>query len=99
MTEGITSLPKSWLERASFDVERLDDRVEIRRCAQREAGMIGEESRAFRCCALGSRDRAHLGQRTELLQLFASCRGDREVYHRRDDLIELQRAECVAVHR
>ena len=88
----------SRLERAPLDVQRLDDCLEVRRRAEREAGMIAEEAGPFGCRALGGEDGGHVRHRTEVRQAFGAGRRHRQIDDRRHDLIKLERAQGTWVH-
>jgi len=86
------------LERASFNSQRSDDGLEVRRSTKREAGMIGEEPRPLGRRALSTGDGRRVGHRLELSQPFLPGRRDGKAGHDRDDAIEFKGPEGACVH-
>ena len=78
------------LERAPFDGERFEDRVELRGRAQRDLAGAREEPRRFGRRRERGRDRARVGQRCRRARPVRARRRLRQPADGRDDAIEFE---------
>ena len=81
------------LERAPLDVERIEDRVQVRRRAQRESRDGRPESGCLRSSPAAPRMSSASVERLQLAQAVPAGRRDRHVGDDLDDAVEFERAK------